>query len=384
MGNHVRFQFSLMPATKPSDQSARWQPLLVALLLVTSGLTACQKSAGPAAARHEDAVPVTVAPVELITLDRTIPVVGTLFAKDEATISAEVEGKVERTMAEFGDRLTNGQVIAQIDTESYQALAQQADANLAKAKASLANAEADWRRVEELRKQNISSASDLDKAVALANQWRAEVQSVEAAAAIARLNLERSQVRAPFDSAVADRIATAGDFMKVGTPLFRVVNDAVLKYIVNAPERYAADIRKEQLVVFTVDAYPNEKFEGKVYLISPQVSTGNRAFAFGALVANAERRLRANTFARGEVLVERNVATAVAPLDAVISFAGVTKVFVVESGLARSRPVQAGRIHDGRQEILAGLKPGEIVVTSGHTKLFDGAKIRVKENPKSE
>ena len=349
------------------------------MLLVSFGLAACRKSAEPAAARLDDAVPVTIAKVEVVPLDRTIPVVGTLFAKDEATISAEVEGKVERTMAEFGDRLTNGQVIAQIDTDSYTALAQQADANLAKAQATLANAEADWRRVEELRKQNISSASDLDKAVALANQWRAEVKSVAAAAAIAQLNLERSHVRAPFDSAVADRIATAGDFMKVGTPLFRVVNDAVLKYIVNAPERYAADIRKEQLVVFTVDAYPNEKFEGKVYLISPQVSTGNRAFAFGALVPNAERRLRANTFARGEVLVERNVPTAVVPLDAIISFAGVTKVFVVERSLARSRPVQPGRIQEGRQEILAGLKQGDTVVTSGHTKLFDGAKVRVKE-----
>src|SRR5439155_16486787 len=131
----------------------------------------------------------------------------------------------------------------------------------------------------------IASTSDLDQAVAAAEQARSEVSAAEAAEAIARLNLERSHVRAPYDSAVAERIANMGDFVKAGSPLFRVVNDRLLKYIVQAPERYAGDVHKEQLVRFTVDAY-SEPFEGKVYLISPSVNTTTRGFAFGALVEN--------------------------------------------------------------------------------------------------
>src|SRR3954468_14153276 len=105
------------------------------------------------AKRHTDnAIPVTVAAVRLVKVDRTIPVVGTLFPKDEATLGAEVEGRVERTMAEFGDRLTNGQVIAQIDTTTYEATARQVGANLARARAMSLNANQNLKRTRELNK----------------------------------------------------------------------------------------------------------------------------------------------------------------------------------------------------------------------------------------
>ena len=349
---------------------------LAALLAVS-----CSKPSGEKSRREEDpAVPVTVAKVALVPLDRAIQVVGTLFAKDEATLSAEVEGRVEKTMAEFGDRLTNGQVIALIDTTTYEAKARQAAANLARAQAMLTNTELNLKRSRELHREKIASESDLDKAVADAAQARADVQAREADEALARLDLERSRVKAPFDCAVGDRIATMGDYEKVGSPLFRVVNDGLLKYIVNAPERFAADVQKEQPVVFTVDAYPGLSFTGRVFLISPQVNTATRAMPFGALVPNPDRKLRANTFARGELILARDVPTPVVPLDAVVNFAGVTKIFVIENGVAHPRDAQVGRIKDGRQEVFAGVKPGEVVATSGQTKLFDGTKVRVKEN----
>jgi len=189
-------------------------------------------------------------------------------------------------------------------------------------------------------------------------------------------------VRAPFDAAIAERIASAGDYKKNGEPLFRIVNDGVLKYIVQAPERYAAHVKKEQLVTFTVDAFGTNQFEGKVFLISPQVNTTTRAFAFGALVQNPDRKLRANTFARGELVLERNVPTPVVPIDAVVNFVGISKVFVVENGIARPRTVEVGRVIGRQQEILSGVKPGENIVVSGQSKLYDGAKVRVKEAAK--
>src|SRR6267143_6358671 len=196
--------------------------LVVAML---SGLLSVSCSPPEAKAkRHIDnAVPVTVSPVRMVKVDRTIPVVGTLFPKDDATMGAQVEGKVERTMAEFGDRLTNGQIIAQIDTTTYEAMARQAAANSARGKASALNTEQNLKRTRELNKNSIASSSELDQAVAAAEQSAAEVKAAEAAEAMARLNLERSNVRAPFDAAVAERIASAGDFMKVGSPLFRIV-----------------------------------------------------------------------------------------------------------------------------------------------------------------
>lgn len=340
----------------------------------------CSKpAANGARPEAEEAVPVTAARVDLLPMDQSLDIWGTLYAKDEATLGAEVEGKVEKTLVDFGDRITAGQELALIDTTTYEALARQAEANVAKAKASARNAELTLTRAQELRKNNIASQSDLDAAVAAAEQARAEVNAAEAANAVAQLNLLRSHVKAPFDAAIAERIASAGDYLKIGAPLFRVVNDNVLKLIVQAPESYAGKVVKDQQVVFWVDAYgTNQTFEGKVYLISPAVNTGTRAFPFGALVQNADHRLKASSYARGKLSLARDVPTAVVPLDAVSTFAGVTKVFVVDHGVARAREVVVGRVQEGRQQVLSGLKPGEVVALSGLSKLHDGVKVRVR------
>ena len=166
-----------------------------------------------------------------------------------------------------------------------------------------------------------------------------------------------------------------GDFVKVGSPLFEVVNDSVLKFIFQVPERYGSFVQKKLPVTFSVDNYPNETFTGTVYLISPSVSIPSRAFGVGALVTNTNFRLKANTFARGSLVVERAVPTPVVPLESVVSFAGVTKVFVVENNVARSRSVVVGRIRSGVQEIVDGLKAGETVVVSGQSRPSDGAAV---------
>jgi RND family efflux transporter MFP subunit len=346
-----------------------------ALVLVSSG---CSKASGEKPVTPRDpSVPVAVAKVEVVPIDRTLPVVGTLFAREEAVVAAQVEGQVEKTKVDFGDRVVKGRELALIDTASYEARALQSAANVARARATALNAEQNLKRVIELQKSRISSASEMDQATAQAEQARAEVKAAEAAEVIARLDLERSRALAPFAAAVSERVVNAGDYVKIGGALYKLVNDTELKFIVQAPERYAGQVRKGQLVRFTVDAWPGEEFQGKVYLISPSVSTATRAFNVGALISNPDGKLKANTFARGELVLETGVPTPVVPLDAVVSFAGVTKVFVIENDVARSREVKTGRVQDGRQEVMEGLKAGEVVAVSGQTKLYEGAKIRL-------
>jgi len=160
-----------------------WPCVASAWLLAVS----CSKQNNSGAARGPAVVPVDVQPVGIIEVDRTLPVVGTLFAKDEATIGAEVEGSVEKTLVDFGDRVQAGQEIASIDTKSYSAMATQASANLAKARASWDNADREVKRVEALG--GIASASDRDKAASAEQETRAEVKAAEAAEVIAKLNL---------------------------------------------------------------------------------------------------------------------------------------------------------------------------------------------------
>lgn len=352
-------------------------PCLLAVLTL-AGCSQSAPDATKAKSPSEEAVPVTVAKVELRPMDRTLSVVGTLVAKDEATIAAEVEGRIEKTMAEFGDRLKAGQEIAFIDTDSFEAQARLSAANLAKAKASAVNAGATLKRTQSLRLEKISSESDLDKDFAADEQARAEVKAAEATLAIAELNLKRSKVVAPFECAVADRVANSGDYVKTGTPLYKVVNDSQMKFMTQVPEAYGHSVQKGQVALLTVDDWPTNTFEARVYLISPQVNITTRDFPIAALVENPDHKLKANSFARGKLVLEKNVPTPTVPVEAIINFAGITRLYVVENGTASSRAVTVGRITEGRQEILSGLKEGESVVITGQTKLHDGSKVRIK------
>jgi membrane fusion protein (multidrug efflux system) len=319
-----------------------------------------------------------VAVVTNVAWDRTVSIVGTLYPKDEAAIAARVEGQVEKTLVDFGDRVRTNQDLAFIDTASYEAQLEQAVGNFAKADANLANARQSFDRVQKLKQEGVASASDFDLAKAQLDQWEAELKAARGAQAVAQLNVERSRVQAPFDGGISQRFVGRGDFVHIGTPLFNLVNDAVLKFIFQVPERYASYVEKKLPVKFNVDNYPGETFTGSVYLISPAVNTMSRAFGVGALVTNTGFRLKASTFARGTLVLERGVETPVVPVESVVSFAGVTKVFVIEKNVARSRSVQVGRIRDGLQEIISGIAAGAVVAVTGQNRLTDGAAVAIK------
>ncbi|HEY6226102.1 MAG TPA: hypothetical protein VI282_03160, partial [Verrucomicrobiae bacterium] len=109
------------------------------------------------------------------------------------------------------------------------------------------------------------------------------------------------------------------------------------------------------------------------------VNTANRSFSVGALVTNTNFKLKANTFARGELVIEKAVPTPVVPIPAIVNFAGVTKVYVIDSNnVAHGRAVKIGRIQNGVQEVLEGLKDGELVATSGQGKLTEGMKVTLQ------
>src|SRR5262245_4089674 len=205
---------------------------LIGALLAMAALCGCRPRASTdAKMQRPEPTRVTVATVTNVAWDRTVSIVGTLYPKDEAAIASQVEGQVEKTLVDFGDRVITNQDLAFIDTASYEAQLEQAVGNLAKADANLANARQSFERVQKLRSDGIASASDFDLAKAQQDQWEAEVKAARGALGVAQLNVRRSKVLAPFDGGISQRFVGRGDYVHVGTPLFNLVNDAVLKFI---------------------------------------------------------------------------------------------------------------------------------------------------------
>jgi membrane fusion protein (multidrug efflux system) len=310
-------------------------------------------------------VTVTIAPVATRLVERTVSVVGTLTANMQADVAAEVEGQVTGIEADLGDRVVKDQVLARVRSDVL-------EAKLREAEASFEKASADEARGRPLRDDKIISAQEYE-------QVRTALAVAKARSEQLRIEVERAAIRAPFDGSVAARLVDAGNYVRSGTPVFRLVQDDPLKFRGEIPERDVPSVQPEQQVRVAVDAYPGEAFPGHVSRVGSASNPQARSVAFEALVPNTDHRVRPGFFGRAEIIVRRDEQAVAVPRSAVTSFAGVTKLFVVEDGVAHEREVTLGvDLGDGWVEIMQGVAGGAQVATSGISKLADGTVVQVR------
>lgn len=333
------------------------------LAAVPALLVSCGKPEQTAKALRPDAgAPraVRVVRAELRPMERALQVVGALSAREEATVAAQVSGQIEKSLVDLGDRVEAGQELVLIDTASYEAMVRQSAANLARATAAAANAARNLKRTQDLQQDKIASSSDLDAAVSEAEKAQADVKAAEAADAIARLNLERSRVRAPFSGAVAQRVASAGDYVSVGAPIVRLVQNDPLRLRLEVPERESVAVRVGQLVRVRVEGDTNV-YSGRLARVAPAIRESDRMLQIEGDVPD-QGALRAGLFARAEIIVNESEPAVSVPANALVVFAGLEKVLVVRDGKAMEKSVVTGRRDGEWVEIVSGLNPGETVV----------------------
>ncbi|MEK7782768.1 MAG: efflux RND transporter periplasmic adaptor subunit, partial [Candidatus Binatota bacterium] len=200
----------------------------------------------------------------------------------------------------------------------------------------------------------------------------------EAQLGTARKRLRDTTILAPLAGAISKRSVSSGEFVKVGAHLFTIVQENPLKLRGMIPERFAPELQTGQAIELRVDSFPDRVFKGKLARISPSAEVASRSFVVEGLVDNSDRQLKANFFAKAAISTHVDPDALTVPQQALVTFAGVTKVFVVEKDVAQERAVQTGvRVGTNEVEITGGLKPGELVAISGLTRLSAGAAVKV-------
>jgi len=391
----------------------RFCQLAAATACAGLAVTACSKADTAQAHGRDAAKPVKVEAVRQETLHRTVEVVGTLAAVDEATISSEAEGRVSHLYADLGDRVKAGQVLVALDREKLQynydqqkaalerALAQfgapdtthlprlEMTPDVQRAKAELVQAQQAYDRASALNKRQLLPKQGLDDAEATlqtkkagyetalqnAKNLRANIDASDASAKLADRQLRDADIRAPFDGYVSQRLVNLGQFVKNQTPVMSVVRVDPLKVIAEIPEKMAPWMKVGQPVELHVDAYPDKKISGTLSRISPAVNTATRAFPFEALVPNTDALLKPGTFAR--VHIESGKVDQVLTVSyAAIQYRyGVNRVFVVDGDHLSVRELKVGERLGDRIEVMAGVKPGEVVALTDVDKLVDGERV---------
>ncbi len=363
--------------------------------------------------------PVHVYTVAEETAQRRIQAVGSLYALEESTLSAQVEGRVSEVLADVGDAVREGQSLIQLDTRELQfaldsARGQEGQvraqlgigstdpppadarklASVQRAEADLFDAERKYGRAQEMFKDNLISQQQLDEAasryqstkagytVALqeVDRLKGMLVSSEASEKLAEKKLNDATIRSPFPGAVKTRDVHPGEYVRLQTPVMVVVRTDRLRARLAVPERWAGWLKDGAMVELHVDAFPGEAFHGRVSRINPSVSQDSRTFEAEALLTNLDGRLKPGFFVQASIPSEKEEKTIFLPEQAVNYRYGVYKVFLLKANRVTERQIRpAGQTEDARGrrfEVAEGLKPGDRVAVAVSGELHEGVTVQ--------
>lgn len=359
----------------------------------TEGSTAAKPADGQQAPGQKGAAPakaeriarrVEVVEVRPRDFDEQIESTAAIAAIEDVTLAARAAGTVH-SIAERGDRVEKGQIVATLDQTLTRAAVAQANAGVAAAETTYKLARDTLERQRPLFEKQIVSPIEYENLQAQVAQARAQLQQAKAARTQAWAQFEYTRVVAPFDGRVEQRFVEPGGQANPGSPMLRVVDVARVKAVAGIPERYATDIEPGAPVDVQFSAYGVAPRATEVSFVGSAIDPQSRTFEIEAVLDNAERTLKPQMVARLKVVRARHPDALVVPLGAVVRDETGDGVFVVVEGeagpMAQRRTVKLGARSGERVEVAEGLEPGDRVVTVGQSNLTQGDLVEVVGGP---
>jgi RND family efflux transporter MFP subunit len=344
--------------------------------------SAKKESPAKATAPVLEFTPADIAVVELRALARTLPISGSLSPVTQSTVRSKVPGEIRRVAVREGERVAQGQLLAEIDTVDLQARLDAQVAALEESKARLTIAVKNRDNAQALLKQGFISQNAFDTTQSGFEAAAAAVKSAEAQVRLARNATQDAIVRAPIGGIVSKKMINAGEKVGVDSPLVTIVDLARMEIEVLAPAAEIPRIRIGQPATFRVDGFGDRDFAGRLERINPTTEAGSRAITVYLSVANQEGVLKGGMFAKGSLVLDRSEPAPTIPASAVREEAGQTFVFTVEQGKVGRRSVKLGLRDEqsGLVEIVSGLEKGVQVVGASTIGLKAGLDAKVKDS----
>ncbi|MEX0951016.1 MAG: efflux RND transporter periplasmic adaptor subunit [Gammaproteobacteria bacterium] len=311
--------------------------------------------------------PVAATEVKQVSWQPSLKSTGSLVAINDVFITNEFAGLVDSIEFESGDVVEKGQLLVRLNDDVDRA-------QLAGLQSELRLAEVQFKRAEGLLSQRSVSQSDYDEAKARVDNARANLEA-------AQVTMDKKRIRAPFSGQLGIRQIDLGQYLAAGAQIVSLQSLDPIYVDYAVPERFLNDLQVGQAISISIQAYPEEQFSGTIQAIDPGIDVGTRSVVLRALLENNDQRLRPGMFAEVRTLLPIRDDILTLPRQA-ISYApyGDSVFAILEKDgkqIVQRKQVTTGEVRDGYVEIVDGLNAGDMVVTSGQTKLRNDREITI-------
>jgi RND family efflux transporter MFP subunit len=365
---------------KYSTPSIRRAALLtVAALAIT--VTSCKREDVNAASAPPAGMLVGPENIFLVKAQeiRTGPSIsGTLQPEEQATVRAEIGGSVLQTVAEQGERVRAGQLLARLDDASVRDPVLSARSAVTTAQSSVDIAQRQVARADALLKAGAIAERDAELANNQLTVAQGQLADARARLTNAQQLLNKTTVSAPFAGIVSARQASAGDVVSPGAALYTIVNPATMRLEASVPADQLAEVRLGAPVDFTVNGYPERRFTGRVTRINPVADPATRQVRIIVSLPNQGGALVGGLFADGHVASEARTAPVV-PVSAVDERGLAPFVVRIKDGVVQKAEVKLG-IRDASTEtveIRSGVAPGDTILLGAARGISAGTPVKV-------
>ena len=349
-------------------------PALAALIL----LAGCEASTAPAVDAER---PVQVQRVAFASNEAAREFVGVVRARHETDLGFRVAGKIVTRMVSVGDHVRAGDVVAHLDSQDLRLQVESAEAELAAATSSLAQAAADYERYATLRARGHVSVADFDRKKTANDEAQGRLERARRSLELARNQRGYADLAADADGVITATLAEPGQVVAIGQAVARLAHRGEKEAVVALPETWLAEARRSKAVV-RLWSDRNRSFAAHLRELSPQADVATRTYAARFTIEQADDAVAFGMTATVTLTPVDTGQVAKLPLAAILNRGSGPSVYVVDaSGMLALRPVTVASFTEDAAWVTSGVDAGDRIVTLGAQKLHAGLKIRAVEAP---
>ena len=335
-----------------------------AATVAVAASVSCSDDAEEAAAGFSmPPTPVETAVATARTVADRFSAIGTLAAGERITVVSEIDGTVVEIPYREGDPIRRGDLIARLDQT-------QTAAQVRRAQALLDQRRSSYERIRKVVEKGAGARQDLDDAAAA-------LKVADADLAVQNARLDKTVISAPFAGLVGTRRISAGAFVRAGEAITDLVQVSSLRVYFSVPERYLAQLKRGVAVTVATTAFPDYELSGSIDVVEPIVDADTRSARVMARLDNPERKLLPGMSADVTAILSQREDAITVPSEAVFVSGSEHLAYVVrEDGTVARRILVLGARASNYVEVVEGIAAHEVVVRSGHQKLYEGAAVQ--------